>query len=79
MPICDSFMLKSRPMDELGFFSTLDKIFFLYLSSLIVPIIWSLLRINWYLTSRNIRVSRLSSLGLGFLLLLTLLISLLPL
>jgi len=65
-------------MDELIFFSTLDKVF-LFSSLSIVPLIWLLLRIWWWVQDEKILVSRSSSLILGFLFLLALAVSLLPL
>ena len=65
-------------MDELFFFSSLDKVF-LFSSLIVAPLIWLLLRINWwYVHGKKMRVSRSSSLRLGFLLLLALAVSLLP-
>jgi len=65
-------------MDELIFFSNLDKVF-LFSSLSIVPLIWLLLRIWWWVQDEKILVSRSSSLILGFLFLLALAVSLLPL
>ena len=81
MPIRDPFVLMSfamNVMDELFFFSSLDKVF-LFSSLIVAPVIWLLLRMKWwYVHGRKTRVSRSLPLRLGFLLLLALAVSLLP-
>jgi hypothetical protein len=53
---------------------------FLFSSLIVAPVIWLLLRMKWwYVHGRKTRVSRSLPLRLGFLLLLTLAVSLLPL
>jgi hypothetical protein len=66
-------------MDELMFFSRLDEAF-LFSSLFIVFLIWLLLRIKWwYVQGGKIYVTRFSRLRPGFVLLLALAVSLLPL